>query len=218
MNQRKPNKKAWYSLALAMLLCIGLLTIATGVTFARYKAERTTDFSIKVRKPELICLGTVSTETDESDPPVTTETFTPAAQLNWETRDGVTQLKFAIGNGASGEEYSARDQQVSLRMIGSLGLGTEPPGLVLTLPPEEEGKEGKVIEATVTRLVEGTALQLSYGDGWLYTFTDGAGEELFWELEGGDLNYVCLTITVTGAVPADLSLLQPYVAAEVIKD
>ena len=218
MNQRKPNRKAWYSLGLTMLLCVGLLTVATGVTFARYRAERTTDFSIRVRKPELICLGEVITETEEGEPPVTTEIFTPSAQLNWETKDGATQLKFAIGNGSSEEEYSARDQRVSLRMIGSLGLGMEPPGLVLTLPPEEEGKEGKEIQATVTRLVEGTALQLSHGDGWLYTFSDGTDEELFWELEGGDLNYVCLTITVTGEVPADLTLLQPYVVAEVIRD
>lgn len=218
MNQRKPNKKAWYSLGLAMLLCIGLLTVATGVTFARYRAERTTDFTIRVRRPELLCLGTVSTETDGSEPPVTTEIFTPAAQLNWETKDGVTQLKFAIANGTSDGEYSARDQRVKLRMIGSVGLGTEPPALTLTLPPEEEGETGKVIEATAEPLVAGTALQLSYGDGWLYTFTDETGEELFWELEGGSLAYVSLTVSLAGDVSDIASQLQPHVTAEVIRD
>lgn len=220
MNQRKPNRKAWYSLGLMMLLCISVLVAATGTTFARYRAERERTITVQVREPEQIHLGTVNILTDDADPTVVAEEFVPTTQLAWETEDGVTQLKFAIGNGASKSDYSARDQKVQLRMIGTLGnwTGTDAAKLSLTLPPEEGSEEETVIEATVTPLTEGTALYHTYGEGWLYTFLDEEKKELFWELPGGELSFVSLTVTINGEVPSDLSLLQPYVISEVISE
>lgn len=220
MNQRKPNRKAWYSLGLMMLLCICVLVVATGTTFARYRAERERTITVQVRKPEQIHLGTVSILTDDTDPTVVTEEFVPTTQLVWKTDGGVTQLEFAIANGVSELDHSTRDQKVQLRMIGTLGnwTGTDAAKLSLTLPPEEDSEEESVIEATVTPLIEGTALYHTYGEGWLYTFLDEEEKELFWELPGGQLSYVSLTVTINGEVPSDLSLLQPYVISEVISE
>lgn len=235
MNQRKPNRKTWYSLGLTVLLCIALLAIATGATLARYRAEREKEVDYRVRVPEQIHLGTVSVVVEETEPegeadatettgeteaPVTTEVFTPSSYLVWETKAGVTQLTFAVANGASASDYSARDQRVRLRMIGTLGIwtGSQTPTLHLILPPEEDSDQERIITATVTPFTKGSALHLAYGDGWMYTFLDEEGEELYWDLPGGKLAYVTHTIVIEGEVPENLNLLQPQVIAEVIAD
>ncbi len=220
MKQRKPNIKAWYSLALVMLLCIGLLTVATGTTLARYQAEREKELVFRVRPPEQIHLGTVQIVEEESDPPTTKEIFEPAAKLAWVTEKNVTQLKFAVANGVSNTDHSARNQKVHLRMIASVGVwnGEQTPVLTLTLPLEEGETEPKTVTATVEPLAEGTALYHTHGQGWLYTFLDEKQEELSWELNGGELSFLSFTVTVDEAVPDDLSLLQPYVVAEVIPE
>lgn len=222
MKQQKPNIKAWYSLALVMLLFIGLLAVATGTTLARYRDEKEKKLTFQVRQPEQIQLGTLKTEEVESEgeTPVTREVFVPAAQLAWVQEKNVTQLKFAIANGISGTDHSTRDQKVHLRFIASVGVwnGTQTPVLSLILPLEEGETEPKTVTATVEPLVEGTALYHTHGQGWLYTFLDQNEEELFWELAGGELSYVSLTVTIDEAVPNDPSLLQPYVIAEVIPE
>ena len=220
MKQRKPNIKAWYSLALVMLLCIGLLAVATGTTLARYRAEQKKDLSFRVRPPEQIHLGIVELEEVEGDPPTTKEVFVPTAKLAWVTEKDVTRLKFAVANGVSNADHSARDQKIHLRLIASVGVwnGTQTPVLTLTLPPEEGETEPKTVTATVEPLAEGTALYHTHGQGWLYTFLDKNQEELFWELDGGELSFLTFIVTIDEAVPDDPSLLQPYVVAEVIPD
>lgn len=219
MNQRKPNSRTWYLLGFTALLCIVLLVTATGTAFARYRAEREAEIKFKVRVPDQVHLGTVTTVTEPTSG-APGEVFTPDTQLAWETKNGVTQLRFAVANGNSETDFSARDQRVRLRMIGTLGVwdGTQTTQLSLMLPALEEGGEDRIVTATVTPFIEGTALQLTYGDGWLYTFLDEEGEEVYWELPGGELSYVTLTVAATGEVPENLNLLQPYVMAEAIQD
>jgi len=223
MSQRKPNKKNWYSLGLAVLLCMALLVITTGTTQARYRAERERDIYFRARVPDQIHLGTVSVVTDENeteDETVSTkEVFTPNSQLIWETDARTAQLTFAVANGVSEQDYSARDQKVRLCMIGSLGVwtGTQPPSLYLVLPLEE-GEQETVITATVSPIMEGTALYLEYGDGWIYTFLDAEGEELYWELPGGELSFVTLQVAVEEELSEKVNLLKPLVTAEVIQD
>lgn len=219
MKQRKPNIKAWYSLALVMLLFIGLLAVATGTTLARYRSEREKELMFRVRPPEQIHLGTVEIIEAEGENPAT-EFFDPATRLSWVTENGVTQLKFAVANGVSETDHSTRDQKVHLRFIASVGVwnGTQTPVLSLILPLEEGETEPKTVTATVAPIVEGTALYHAHGQGWMYTFLDQNEEELFWELAGGELSYISLTVTIDEAVPGDPSLLQPYVVAEVIPE
>lgn len=216
MSQRKPNKQAWYSLGLVVMLCVAVLVIATGTTFARYQSNQRVSVTYNVRVPDQICLGTVSVNTEEES--VETETFTPVTELSWETVDGVAQLKFAVANGISESDFSARDQQVRLRMIGS--LGTNNASLTLTLPPEEGSTEERTYQATAAPIVEGTVLYQTYGPGWLYTFVDESGEEVSWELPGGDFSYISLMVTIDNpeALGGELSILQPQVIADVIQD
>ena len=246
MNQRKSNKLAWYSLGMAMLLCVALLVVGTGTALARYRAEREAEVTYKVRTPEQIVLGTISmempdpltlepettettaqtdstgnTEPAEQAEPQPVEVFTPAAQLVWENKDGEIQLTFAVANGRTDKDYSARDQKVKLRMIGTLGnwLGKVTPELYLTLPMEEGSTKQEVVKAVATAFPEGSALQRTYGDGWLYVFLDGEGEELSWDLPGKTLSYISLTVSLRGEAPDTyLSLLQPQVIAEVIPE
>lgn len=217
MNQRKPNYTIKY-VGLLVLICLTLLVSATGTTYARYRAERERKLNYLVREPEQIYLGTMQPLPEEGGSAEEKFVFRVSDQFVWETKQGITQLELVISNGLSNSEYSNRNQMVQLRMIGSLGiwLGSDTPKLYLVLPPEEDGEENCIVNGTVTPIAEGTALHQTYGDGWIYTFADEDGQELFWELDGGELSYVSVLIGIDGETPEDLSLLQPYVIAEVI--
>lgn len=208
MKQQNPNKTARYLLVLTVLLCVGLLIVSTGVTFARFRAEREKRVLFQVREPEQILLGTVKDEK-----------FTKNDQLIWKTKDGVTTLQFAIANGSSNTDYSQRDQKVYLRMIGAIGIGTgeNVPQLTVTFIPQRGDGTEKTIQAKVSPIAEGTALYHTYGQGWLYTFletTVEGQEELSWKLEGGELSYIDVIITIQGDLPEGQTLLQPLVVAE----
>lgn len=197
MNQRKPNRIVWYSLALALLLCTAFLVTSTGTAFARYRTERSAKVTFEVREPEQICLGTLALDG-------TFRTSLPA----WTTGDDVPTLTLAVANGTSADECSQRDQIFSLRLVGTLGMETAP--MYLTLPGEETQ-----ITATITPITEGTALYHTHGGGWIYTFLDEEGEELSWTLPGGELSHVSLTVTMN-APPETLSLIQPMVTGKTI--
>jgi len=226
MDQRKPNMIRWYSLGLAGLLCVSLLVIMTGTTFARYRDEKKRDIYFTPGVPDQIHIGTVSVVTKENDTEenpneatvVTGEALSPESHLNWERKEDQVQLEFSVGNGLSDLNCSANDQVIRLRMIGSLGLwsGTQVPTLYLELPPEVEDGQGIRVAATVRPIVKESALHFEYGDGWVFTFLDEYGEELQWELAGEELSYVNFTITIDGEITENLTLLQPYVISEVI--
>lgn len=238
MNQRKPNRSAWYSLALSVLLCVGILTMATGTAFARYRAERNKDISFRARVPEQVHLGVVTLvpeetksqdetqviqptqPTTETEVPKLVEVFVPQSKLFWKTEEGVTHLTFAISNGISSEDRSARDQVVKLQMLGSLGLwnGTEVPDLKLRFLSPEDGQTEIEVTAKAAPFAEGSALKHTYGAGWLYTFLDEEGEEVSWELSGGELSFVKLTVILEGEMSETENLLQPYVVAEILQE
>ncbi len=213
MKQHKPGKKAFQltglTLLFTLILCIGLLIVSTGNIFARYRAERQKDVTVQVRKPEMVLLGTI--ENGE---------FTSSDRLEWVVEDNVASLKFAVANGASETDFSTKDQAIQLCMIGSLGIlkDGEPPWLSVTFIPQKGNGEERTVTATASSIVEGTALYHSYGPGWLYRFYETTAEgnrELTWELPGGSLSYVILTVKTDGDISG---LLQPLVSAEPIDD
>lgn len=223
MNQRKTNSSLWYSLGLALLLCIAFLVVATGTTLARYRAERVAKVNFEVRPPEQISMGLVRTVTAQeatAELPEGTVIFDPSIVPQWQTVEGVTQLSLSIANGISETEFSAGDQSVRFRLIGSLGLwnGAETAKVFLLLPAENGSDTVNKIQATVTPITEGTALYNTYGDGWIYTFQDAEGEELSWTLAGGALSYISLTVTIEDASLTDSVMLQPQVIGEVISE
>lgn len=221
MNQRKPNNSLWYSLGLAVLLCVAFLVVSTGTTLARYRAEREKEIKFQVGVPEQICLGVVRTITEEEatdDLLEGTVIFDPEAKPEWGNLESTPQLTFAAANGVSETEYSQGDQRIRLRLIGTLGLwtGTETAAIYLHLPAEDGSNKVTKVQATVTQIVKDTALYHTHGDGWIYTFRDANGEELSWILPGGKLSYISMTITMEGSAPSSPSLLKPQIIAETI--
>lgn len=224
MNRRKWNKKPWYSLGLALLLCMAALITATGPALARYKTDRKTSLTFQVRSPAQVCLGTVKTveKKDEETEEVTTEeVFVPGGSLTWETvtEDEVYLLNLAIANGTSATAFSEKKQIVSLRLISSVGI-TENTVISLRLPPETEDGEERIIKSVATKIEEGTSLYMTNGHGYIYTFhefkegEDEPGQELSWQLPGGELIYLPMTVAMTGALPEHPSLVQPIVIAD----
>ena len=73
----------------------------------------------------------------------------------------------------------------------------------------------------VSSIVNGSALYHTYGSGYLYSFYETTGEgkrELTWELSGGELSYVILTIQTIGDVSGITGVLQPVIIADPIEN
>lgn len=224
MNQRKPTKQQWYSLGLAVLLCMACLVISTGTAYGRYRKERETQVTFVVRESQQIALGTFRAPTQEdgtqTDAQADTEVFVPADTLGWETVNGSSQLTFTVANGTSETAFSQMDQRITIRIIGTLGLwtGMETVKLHLQIPSAADPGTTETIQAAVTPIAEGTALYHTHGPGWVYSFLNAEEEELFWTLPGGEFSYVTLTISMDGEAPQEDAALQPQVIAEVIAE
>lgn len=207
----RQHKRGYYlSVLLLLLLLFGLLFVSVGKTFARYRDEREQDVTFQVRQPEKVLLGTV-----------TNDVFAQTDYLQWVIKNEVAQLEFAVANGASNESYSARDQIMRLRMVGSLGISKDGtiPELSITYVPQRGNGKAVTVTAVATAIVEGTALYHYFGPGWLYSFyesTDEGERELTWKLSGGKLSCIEFIITTEGLFSEHFSLLQPVVSAETI--
>ena len=222
MKQQRNNRRAAriYGLQLLLLLflCIGCVAVATGTTYARYRSEGGDDMLFEVREPDQLELGTIQ---EEKFVP-----HDPLDQLQWtiDETNGIASLTFTIANGSDEKNFSMKEQSVKLRMLGTLNLAVigTPPELTVTYGSEK--LNGEAVEKTavgeVSYLVKGTALHHSYGDSLLYTFYETTAEgkdEVTWELPGGELSYVTLTIKMTGDISEKSGLLQPVIVAEPVE-
>ena len=218
MNQRNKKHSQWYSLGLGVLLCIAVLAASTGTAYARYRSERTetVEFAVREQEPDQIVLGTelhtlTSAEATEELPAGTV--VLQAQEPQWETVNGVSRLSLVIGNGTSEYQYSQQDQQVQVRLLGTLGVwdGEKPAEMYLTI--EETENTEKMLAAAI-RIEKGTALYNTFGDGWVFTFRGEEGE-LSWELPGGKFSTIKLTITTEGGAFETAAGLWPQVTAKV---
>lgn len=211
--RHKLNKQRMY-LLLSLFLCIGCLTAATGTAFARYQSEQEEKLLFEVRRPETIMLGTI--QGNEFIP------LNASQNLEWviDQETKIASLTFAVANGTDKENYSLKDQEVKLRMYGSLSLAEEgmPPELSVTYIDKKLNgdEEERVVQGEISYLVEGTVLYHTYGPGFIYTFYENEEnkEELSWTLSGGELSCINLKIQTTGAVSGVLGPLQPLITAE----
>lgn len=201
MNHRNTNRIALYSLVLLLILCAGVLVMSTGTAYARYRSQKDADITFEVRAPEQVCLGS----------PGKNNTFS-TEQPKWTTVEGITRMDLAVANGTSKENFALHDQKVFLRFLGSAGLWNGESAARISLV----GKDGTLIPATATPISEGTALYHSFGAGWIYSFLDEEGAELYWELPGGELSFVSLTVIIEDEVLITDSLLRTLVTGEVI--
>lgn len=206
MNRRKLNISTWYSLGLAVVLVIFCLILSTGVTWARYRSEVSKDIHFKVRKPVTVCLGQV--ERGEGAPEE--GRFVQSGGAWVQNEDNTLQLNFAIANGANELSYEERNQEVHIRLIGTLGIQSEEDtiSLKLAFPNADDPEEMETVKAKAVRIKAGSAMHTTFGDGWMFCFTDKKGEELTWTLEGGALSWIEMELTMEGGAPADTSLLQ----------
>lgn len=207
MNRQKQNRTLWLVSALLPILLLGCLIASAGSALARYRAEWKEQIYFTVRPPDQVVLGQMVTAEDG------TVSFDPTAQGAWETVDGKQQLKFTMANGTSQEDYSKENQRIRLRLIGTLGIwdGSEEFSVTLQLPPEEDAEDSekpKTVEATITRIQEGSPMYTTFGDGWVFSFFDEEEEELSWLLEGGALNTVTMTLILDGVSGNEASMLQ----------
>lgn len=139
MNQRKPNIVRWYLLGLSVLLAVGCLVSATGITLARYRVQFEETIEITPRPLTYFYLGNVvETKVTENEEEVTVQTFVPAANNSWQTAGGISTTSFAVSNSQTADKYPKEDQHMQLRLVGSLGLWADgtPMPVTLTLPAE----------------------------------------------------------------------------------
>lgn len=223
MNQRKTNNTLWYSLGLAVLLCIAFLVSTTGTALARYRSEQKVPLTFQVRVPARICLGTMETrvvaeETEETEA-MTEEIFVPNVKPEWlEVEEDMHQLRLVVANGTSDADFSEKGQRVRLRLFGSLGVwsGSETAKITVRTGTEPEILE---LEGTVTYIDEQSPLYATYGYGWVYTFQiPETEEEYVWILPGGSFRYVDLTVVMDGNAVSDSALLQPQIISELITE
>lgn len=216
MKRWKLNISSWYSLGLTALLVISCLVVSTGMAWARYRTEETESIYFKAREPVSVYLGKV--EYGEGN--AAEGKFVQTNEGSWELNEGgQLQLRFAVANGTSEAAFEERNQEVYVRIVGSLGIQTvaDNISLKLTYPNEENPDTLNVVKATAVRIDPNSTLYSTYGDGWVFTFRE-EGEELTWTLEGGELSYIEMDLTVEGGTMADTSLLQLQIASRYIKE
>lgn len=160
---------------------------------------------------------------------------------------GIYTLQFAVANGEAETSYSTRDQAIRLNVIASLGIAQEPataeeegntenqetteaqtlseeenlPKVTVTFVPQRGSGEEREVQARAAQIVKGTALYHTFGEGWLFSFYETVGDEereLTWELSGGKLSHIVLTVEMEGEFSQNTYFLQPLVAAEPLDD
>jgi len=219
MSRPKWNKHPWYTLGLALLLCVAALVAATGTTLARYQAQRSQILTFQVRSPAQIHLGVV--ETTEKEDGTTVTAFKATESLEWdeETAGELYLLELAIANGTSETSFSDKPQTVNFRLYCSIGM-TEGTNISLRIP-QEDGY--KTVPGIVREITEGSSLYVTDGSGYIYTFheqEDGSeepGEELTWQLPGGTFLYIPLTVVMEGKLPDYETLIRPQLVANLTK-
>lgn len=217
MNQRKLNISTWYSLGLAAVLVVFSLLVAIGTTWARYRTEKSEEIYFEPADLVEVCLGKV--EYEEGNPAA--GKFVQSNEGSWElNEEGQLQLKFAVANGTSVTAYERQSQEFYIRLVGSLGIQSEEKklSLKLTFPDADEPEGLKTVEATAIRIVPGSAMYNTFGDGWVFSFMDEEEGELTWMLEGGSLSYIEMALTLENGTLADASLLQLQIASRHIKE
>jgi hypothetical protein len=110
----------------------------------------------------------------------------------------VRSLSFLLTNG-SGEETHCTYSQRGMVSVIVTGAGGEDLQMTLTVG-------GQTYEAKGERIQDGTYMKTQYGEGYVYRFYDGLGEELSWVLSGSSLVRLPMELTVSGQVENSVAL------------
>ena len=231
MSQQKPHSFRRYGICLVVLCLCGCLFLSIGATFARYRTEYQVEaYKFEAYAPQSYLLhGEVTTQ--EQIDAIDQGTW-PEYPNNWtmytpETAPFVylvvgapgeddvvlrpdAQLRFSVSNGLTDEQYTQRDQLISLQLVAPLTV-EDPTKLTVVLSgpdllePEKEVQYLAVPEA----IEEGSFLYETYGYGWVYRFyeEDEVTQAAF-PLSGDGLEYTNFAISIKGTIPLSLLSLE----------
>lgn len=210
---RQQNILYRYS-AFVIIICI-CVVLGCSVSYARYRSNfMTSSYWFTSSLTENIHIHGEVTEAEIDQVQAGVWPQVPAA---WSYTTSEALLKFSVSNGYSGEEYSTRDQGVTIELVALLAI-EDPENLKVTLTvtdmsdTDEEGAyvAGESVQYTgvAGEIVAGSRYASAYGEGWIYRFYDEEDNELLLPLEGGALVYKNCTLSVSGTGNASLLSLE----------
>ena len=186
------------ALALAVVVLLVSILLATGTAFARYRFRQTSELLFAPKTSEEVYLWGGVVEEDG---------FLPLPG-EFTTDENGQNLTFLIANGTDEENFAQETKRVQIRMACTLGLGAAK-NLTASLTAGEE-----IYSAVARKIDENSPMHKTFGEGWVYVFVDAEGEELQWALEGGRLSVARMKLTVQASGGAAASMLQLLVTAE----
>ena len=193
MTGRKIHIYAWCLLALAVIGCVSL---AVGVTYARYREDVAGTLEIGLRGNEQVYLMAGKTP----------ETATTGA-ARWEENGDERTMQFLITNSLTEGKAPQADQTCTLRLAASLDVwdGTAQISILLSSTKEDSAR---IYQGQLTRIPPDTVLHRQFGDGWLITFVDERGKEAEFRLEGGRRSWLSMELMLETEQTIDLGLIQ----------
>lgn len=197
MGHRQPDNTRRLLLLVTLTLSLCLI-LSVGTALARYRYRETTELQFAQKNASKVYLwGGIRTDGSF---------FSMPADLT----NGANgqEIAFLISNGESAKKFSPYTQQAQVRLLCSLGLG-DSNNLNTQLIVGEETYTAKAMP-----IDKGSPIYASFGEGWAYCFLDENGNELRWELIGGQLSHRQMRIKISAAPGAEPSALRLMVSAE----
>lgn len=205
MNRRKLHISQWCLLGLAAILLIASMLTAVGSTLARYRVETEESIWLSAQNPKKICLGQIRLAEDGE-----TRLFDGESCDGWKTMEDKAQLDFAVANGTSATDVSEEDQQIRIRLVGSPGVwdGMQTAEIQLLVPKKTDVTQYDTYQATATKINSQSPLHAQFGDGWVFTFHNKLGDELSWNLAGGQFSCHEMRLVLEDSMLTDVAFLQ----------
>lgn len=195
--------KIWLPLVAFVLLCGYLGVSLFNASSARYEknAEKTTIFKYQASNEQLHLL-----KKDESG------AFVELGEWVYEEEKKIYSLDYVLTNGTAADSYCSREQDASLCLFASLGLGSADNAKVSLIYANVR------YQGTACEIQKDSALYLKYGAGWIYRFYDKDGNELSWNLSKTAFDYkeMRLELSADAAENAMLKLIAKPSLAHVI--
>lgn len=200
MKQSKSILSGTMCLFLLLLAC-GFLIV--GAVWARYQIKDSQIFSYERKDYSFVYLWH---SYDEDTASFRSE------QGTWQAEDDRKVLNFCVSNGTP-ENYAQADQQVSIRLLVSLGAWdrVEEMDATLNLP-----QAGESFQGSVQPILEESPLYHTFGEGWVFTFCDEEGREVSQTLDGAELSYLEAQIAVRNLELQATTLMQLQVIGDTL--
>lgn len=202
----KNNRMLWNKLGLSVvLLFVGMLLIV-GIAWGRFRSEVQGDQKYTPRVPSQVYLWGEKTEEGFAQLPDT-----------WKVDGGSYEVPFTVTNGiyGTGEQedlFAQKDMEIFLRIAVTEGIGD---GENFSVELRLNDEAGTFYQAAPQKIEADSPLYSTFGEGWIYVFSNNHGEEPRFTLRGGEVS--SLQATLVYEVKPDTigySMMQLQVVAE----